>query len=348
MAVRELPDVIAARALARGPLALATVVAVAGSAYRRPGARLLVGESGRLAGGVSGGCLEADVTRKALQLSAGRARVLRYDSTDDDVGLGCNGVVDVLIERLAAGPLDPLAFAAAALEGAGPAVMVTVYRGPQTGARLLRAADGAERTDLTGPLLDAAREVARVATRSWSGPLAGADVFVEVLSPPARVVVFGTGLDVVPVVALGRTLGWRVIVVGEAQPAVLRRRFEAASEVIFAAPADAVAAARVDARTLAVVMTHSLERDRVLLPALLRSPARYVGLLGPRARAERLLGGFAPTAAQRQRLHAPIGLDLGAEEPEEIALSIVSELQCLLVGGSGRNLRDRPVPIHAG
>ncbi|HYO53017.1 XdhC family protein [Archangium sp.] len=360
--MKELEDILRARAHARGPLVLATVVAVSGSAYRRPGARMLLGEQGRLAGGVSGGCLERDIVRKAFFWTSAGPRVLRYDSTvespEDEDGLtfalGCNGVVDVLLERCEPGPVDALAFAGEARRLSRRVVIATVYRGPDStvGARLLLREDGEEASNLSGPLRDAVRAAAGEALEvghTWSGPCGGAEVLVEVVEPPPPVVLFGGGFDVTPVVRQAASLGWHVTVAADKPAELLRQRFPRAHAVVATKARDVLDTVPLSPRTLAVVMTHSLPQDRELLARLVPIPLRYLGVLGPRSRTERLLGELspAPTPAQLDKLHAPIGLDLGAEGAEEVALSIVAELRAVLAWREGGKLRERQASIHA-
>ncbi|MFL5348395.1 MAG: XdhC family protein [Hyalangium sp.] len=360
--MKDLDDILRARARMQGPLVLATVVAVAGSAYRRPGARMVMGDEGWLAGGVSGGCLEGDIIRKAFFWTASGPRVLRYDSTGDNAdeedalsfALGCNGVVDVLLERWEPGPLDPLAFAAEARKLSRRAVLATVYRGPShaVGSRLLLRDDGVEASNLSGALKDAVRaaaDEALVVGLTWSGPCGGAEVLVEVVDPPTPLVLFGGGFDVAPVVAQAVALGWHVTVVADKAIETLRRRFPRAHAVVSAKAREVPEKVALSARTMAVVMTHSLPQDRELLPRLLPLPLRYLGLLGPRSRTERLLSEMspAPVPAQLDKLHAPVGLDLGAEGADEVALSIVAELRAVLADREGGKLRYREAPIYA-
>ncbi|QSQ23386.1 XdhC family protein [Pyxidicoccus parkwayensis] len=360
--MKDLDAILRARQRARGPLVLATVVAVSGSSYRKPGARMLMSEDGWLAGGVSGGCLESDIVRKAFFWTSTGPRLLRYDSTGDNAedegslsfALGCNGVVDVLLERCEPGPMDALAFAATERGSGRRAVVATVYRGPANavGSRLLVREDGTAEGDLSGALRDAVHEAAREALeagQTWSGPCGGADVLVEVVEPPHPLVLFGSGFDVAPVVTQAASLGWQVTVVADRPAETLRRRFPLAHAVVSAKARDAVDALTLSPRTLAVLMTHSLPMDRELLPRLLPRTLRYLGVLGPRSRTDRLLAELpvTPTAAQLEKLHAPVGLDLGAEGAEEIALSIVAELQAVVSEREGGKLRDRRAPIHS-
>ncbi|MCK8503078.1 XdhC family protein [Myxococcus fulvus] len=359
--MKDLDAILRARARSRGPWVLATVVAVSGSSYRKPGARMLMGEDGWLAGGVSGGCLEADIVRKAFFWTSTGPRVLRYDSTGEGIedegslsfALGCNGVVDVLLERCEPGPADALVFADEARNLGGRAVIATVYQGPAqaVGTRWMVRDDGVEAGHLAGALGDAVRVAAREAMeqgRTWSGPCGGADVLVEVVEPPHELVLFGSGFDVAPVVTQAASLGWRVTVVADRPAQTLRRRFPLAHAVVSAKAGEAATSVPVSPRSLVVLMTHSLPQDQELLAGLLPRPLRYLGVLGPRSRTERLLAGLAtaPSATMLEKLHAPVGLDLGAEGAEEIALSIVAELQAVVSGREGGKLRERRAPIH--
>lgn len=340
---------------------LATVVAVSGSSYRKPGARMLMGEDGWLAGGVSGGCLETDIVRKAFFRTSTAPCVLRYDSTgegpDDEGGLsfalGCNGIVDVLLERFEAGAEEALVFAAEARNQGRRAVVATVYQGPAdaVATRWMLRDDGLEAGHVEGALGEAVRAAAREALeqgRTWSGSCAGAQVLLEVVEPPHSLMLFGSGFDVAPVVTQAAGLGWRVTVVADRPMETLRRRFPLAHAVVSAKARDAAEAVRLTPRTMAVLMTHSLPQDQVLLAGLLPRSLRYLGVLGPRARTEKLLAAMtpAPSDEQLEKLHAPVGLDLGAEGAEEIALSIVAELQAVVSDRKGGKLRERQAPIH--
>ncbi|WP_342376057.1 XdhC family protein [Myxococcus stipitatus] len=359
--MKDLDAILRARAHARGPCVLATVVAVSGSSYRKPGARMLMGEDGWLAGGVSGGCLETDIVRKAFFRTSTAPCVLRYDSTgegtEDEGGLsfalGCNGIVDVLLERFEAGAEEALSFAAEARNQGKRAVVATVYEGSShgVGTRWMLREDGVEAGLIEGALGEAVRAAAHEALaqgRTWSGPCGDALVLMEVVEPPHSLVLFGSGFDVVPVVTQATGLGWRVTVVADRPKETLRRRFPLAHSVVSAKARDAAEAVRLTPRSLVVLMTHSLPQDQVLLADLLPRSLRYLGVLGPRARTEKLLAAMSPPPGDMllEKLHAPVGLDLGAEGAEEIALSIVAELQAIVSDRVGGKLRERNAPIH--
>jgi xanthine dehydrogenase accessory factor len=367
--VSEIGDVLAAiEALsAKGErMALATIVAVRGSTYRRPGARLLVPEEGSPVGNISGGCLEGDVADMArVVMDEGRARLAGWDLTADDdavwgLGLGCNGAIEVFIE-----PAEQAATVAgalrAALEEERPISVVTVVEssraGVEPGARLVVRPDGTSDGSLGNVTVDAtAVEAAKALLgeeRSEARALGeGVRAFVEVLDPPLRLVVCGAGHDAIPLVRAASVLGWHVTVVDDRPGFLTHERFpEATAFVAVDEPGDAAKAAGVDERTFCVVMTHNFLRDKEYVRSLLGSPAAYVGMLGPGARTERLLmelrdEGVEVAGANRDRIHGPAGLDLGGEGPEEIAQAIVAEIVAVKRRRAGGFLRDRPGPIH--
>lgn len=354
--------------------AIATVVRVSGSAYRKPGARMLITPGGaERIGTVSGGCLEGDIARKAWQLTAGgRAALLRYDSTDEDdglwgLGLGCNGVIEILVERLRPGDLmvDVLR---RSLSHRRPGVIVTVFANGNGGehaivpaSRLLLdergqiIADSANLGTLFPQmLLDAQRAKARgqtlLATYSHNG--CNIDALLESIHPPISLVIFGAGWDAIPLTAAAKALGWRVIVVdrraGHARP----ERFPSADQVIVCAPDQTFAQVPIDSRTAAVLMTHQYPDDLGYLKAVLQSQAAYIGMLGPAKRRDRLLRdlkeveGFTPTEQEWVRVRSPVGLDIGAENASEIAAAIVAEILALRRGRDGKTLSQRNAPIH--
>ncbi|SNC65986.1 Xanthine and CO dehydrogenase maturation factor, XdhC/CoxF family [Hymenobacter gelipurpurascens] len=353
--------------------ALASVVDVAGSAYRRPGARMLVTEDGQLTGAISGGCLEGDARRRARQtIQRGKPTIVTYDSTDPDddlqfgAALGCQGIVQILLEPLDfQDPQNPLELLRRWAEGVEEtAVVATIFSlagaaaPAQVGERLLLTSDGAVQGSLSSAsvlyqaiLADARQALAagQPATRHYPAEAGTVRVCLEILRPPVRLTVYGAGNDVQPVVRLASGLGWRVQVLdgrpAQAQPA----RFPEAEAV------RVVPLAQVEKEphnsSFALLMTHNYYYDLAVLRHLLDSPTLYVGLLGPRKKYDRLLTDLqkdVPDAAARLqgRLYSPIGLNLGAETPEEIALSIIAEIQAVLTARPAGFLRDSPHPIH--
>jgi xanthine/CO dehydrogenase XdhC/CoxF family maturation factor len=362
---------VAARALrcAEEPLLLATVVRVRGSSYRRPGARVLVAGARCVAGTISGGCLERDVVAKgAWRTRERRAVTVMYDGTSDDevrVGSGCDGVVELLVERLdgdAWGPLDAMAKCLNEERiGAAVTVIRSTRRLVPVGARLALDTDDRVVSTVEDDALRAEMAVhARAALASGRGSVCSSferdvDWMIEPILPAPHLFVIGSGYDAVPVVALAKSTGWSVTVYdGEASFATAERFSSADRRLVGRNVRPEALTAVIDAcaRPVGVIMSHAYEADRDALAALLASRARYIGVLGPRRRTERMLAelarsGVALTDERLRRLHSPVGLHLGAETPEEIALAIVAEVQAALTGTHGGRLRERRGPIHA-
>ena len=365
----EIADVLAAieSLSAKGErMALATIVAVRGSTYRRPGARLLVPEDGAPVGNLSGGCLEGDVADMArVVMDEGTARLAGWDLTADDdavwgLGLGCNGAIEVFIE-----PAEQAAEVAGALrmalEQERAISVVTVIEsgrdGVVPGARVVVRPDGETQGSLGSPDVDAAAVSAAgeqlALEKSEVRTLVG-DVraFVELLDPPLRLLICVAGHDAIPMVHAAAGLGWNPIVVDDREVFLTRERYpEAAAFVHVGAPDEVAKVAPIDDHTYAVVMTHNFLRDKEYLRSLLTSPVAYIGMLGPAARTERLLmemrdEGVAITDADRARIHGPAGLDLGSEGPEAIAQSIAAEIVAVRHARLGGFLKERPGPIH--
>lgn len=355
---RETERLVEAWRDARGSgqrVALATVVRVRGSAYRREGARILVREDGSYECLLSGGCLEPDVAEAAARVIAtGQPAIREYDLEDDSVwslGIGCAGAVDIFIEPL---PDDEITNRwAGALDRAERAVFVKALSG--AGGRLL-VGD----RDTSGTFGDAAldREAIERARARLRAPfpasgierIDGAELFFDVNLPPADLVLFGAGPDAGPLARLGWELGFAVTVVDVREAFLTADRFPHASLVSshFSRFPETV---RLHERSFAVIMNHHLERDRESLRFALGSPAPYIGMLGPRSRFQKLVGalreqGVALDPGRLSRVRSPVGLALGAESPEEIALSILGEILALQRGFDGGFLAGREGSLH--
>jgi len=373
--MKELQNILAAfqKAQNQGILtALATVVKTSGSVYRRPGGRMLLTESGEMIGCVSGGCLESDVFELAqpLMFNGGEPVVARYDTTaSDDIvwgfGLGCNGVVEVLIEPLSNSfAQQQLEFIAECLYSQQPGLMATVFQviegsNVRVASRLLLKPDNTvvnsiEDETLTHQILVDARQALqqrRSRVESYKLHDGIVEVFLEVIHPVIPLVVFGAGHDAIPVVNLAKHQGWHVTVVDNRPGYITSERFPDADQIILSEPQDIYKHNLLTLRTVAVVMTHQYKSDLALLKTLLPSPVLYIGMLGPKSRTQQLLQdlkseGLMLTDAQLQRLFGPVGLDIGADSPEAIALSIVAEIQAVLTNRSGGWLKVRTGPIH--
>ena len=351
---------------------LATVVDIQGSSYRLPGARMLIADTQWTAGSVSGGCLEGDVVLRAREaLARNRALVVTYDTTSDEdivfgVGLGCRGIIHVLIEPVDPEPSAPdlSRFIHDCISKRETGLVATVVRvngesTALTGTRLVRNARGATQSNIADAALEA--EIADYIARLHPGDAshiarfeadAGeVQVFVETIRPPLPLVIFGAGHDALPMARLAKELGWHVSVVDHRPAYATRERFPLADEVIVATAQDIAQRLRLDGTMAAVIMTHNYLRDLELLKLLLPSPVRYIGLLGPKRRADELVSelereSLAFTAAQRERLYAPVGLDVGAEGPEGVALSVLAEIQAVVAGRRPGHLRERKGSIH--
>jgi xanthine dehydrogenase accessory factor len=341
----ELTDVLDAIAglAARGePMAVATIVATSGSTYRRAGARLLVPASGEPIGNISGGCLEDDVARIGREVMAsGVPRTVTFDMTADDdavwgYGLGCNGAIELFVEP-GAGAAETAAALRRAVDDGRDVCLATVISGPRAGARSFQT-DGAAAAALADGL-------PRIVETD------GERVFYEPMLPPLRLVVCGAGHDAIPLVRQAAEIGWRVVVADVRRALLNKARFPEAFEFSTADPLHAAEALSPDQRTAVVLMSHNYQRDGEYLRSFLDAPLAYLGMLGPRGRTDQILGEIAAAGrevseAARARLHAPAGLDIGADGPEEVAHAIITEILAVIRGRAGGLLRDRRGPIH--
>lgn len=365
--------------LAAGPpgqgCALATLVYVEGSSYRGVGARALALPDGSTVGLISGGCLEGDLLERAGEVLAdGRPRTVRYDSTSPEdallgLGLGCNGVVEVLLERVAAADAAAAARYLPLLRQARNdgrrAALATVYRSPEAdevGSRLaLIEAAGAPARRPTphyfGPLRAGLREAMtrdlaalldRGRSRAAAYEVAGDRVqaLLELVEPPLALTVCGAGPDAQPLVTLAAGLGWAPLVFDHRASFARPDRFPGAVRVVTAAREEFSAAVPPRPGEAAVLMTHSYPTDLLYLEQLAPRNLRYLGVLGPRRRLDRLLAELGPRAPADGVLYGPAGLDIGADTPAEIALAIAAEIRAVLAGRGGGSLRARPTPIH--
>lgn len=357
--------------------ALATVIHVIGSAYRRPGAKLLITEAGNTIGSISGGCLERDVAERALKVIAtGLPTVIEYDTRGDEdivwgMGLGCNGVVKIHLESAHedSSAARALQFTGECLAGRRRGVIATLLHcAPITGSQIKDDGLGQRlifdedlnqsghlsqsfletqvRTDAGKALLESKPTMHLYETRQGLS-----EVFFDVILPPRALVIFGAEHDALPVLKLAQSLGWHAIVVDTKARSVTAERFGQADRVLLCRPEEFAGQVPLTSTTAVVVMTHNYLHDVELMKVLLPSPVCYLGILGPRQRTMKLLAEVRaasrkPPTFNLGRLHSPIGLDIGAETPEEIALSILSEIQAACAGQSAGFLRDRPTAIH--
>lgn len=344
-------------ALARGQgAAVASVVGVRGSAYRREGTRMLVLEDGAQVCMLSGGCLEAEVVEVALEvIRTGRPVLTHYDLSEDatwGLGIGCGGSVDVWVERVEPG--DPVSNRwLAALNGGQTAALAVPLNGA---GRLLVTPEGGVTGKLPDPALHAFAVRAARDRLSLREPRAatlaapdGTPVFIDVNVPPPQLVLYGAGHDAVPLAAQAYALGYDVHVIDPRPASLTPARFPGA--VLHDLAPEDLHRFTPGERAHLIVMNHHLDRDRLCLAHALRSGADYVGILGPRSRTEDLLRALAEegvtfTPEQLARLRSPVGLRLGAEAPEEVAVSILAELMAWRRGYDGGFLSGHTGRIH--
>jgi xanthine/CO dehydrogenase XdhC/CoxF family maturation factor len=342
---------------------LATVVRVEGSTYRRAGARLLLTSGGKRVGSVSGGCLEADLVKKAWWVTANnQAAIRKYDTTVEgdiaqEFGLGCNGVIHVFLERLEAGLVSPLTVVPVVRRLRQPGFLATAIAASESatvrvGRRWAQWPDGTVETDFVSKALgDFARgasfaaQRASVATYEEAGEWV--DLFVEPIWPTLRLLIFGAGDDAIPLVRLAKFMGYEVAVLDGRSHLARPERFAGADMVLVTGEDDPLSGISIDDWTVAVVMSHSYEQDLVSVRALTRHRLPYLGLLGPRKRTEKLLSEADAVIDELSgALHSPIGLDIGADGAEQIALAIIAEIQSVLNRRAGGRLREKAGPLH--
>ncbi|WP_256011375.1 XdhC family protein [Desertivirga xinjiangensis] len=373
--MKELKDIIKAfdKAQQLGlKTALATVVHVEGSSYRRPGARMLVTEDGKLTGAISGGCLEGDALRKALSaINEGKNKLVTYDTTDDDdakfgIQLGCNGIVHILFEPItAANPNNPIQLLKALTSRRQKGVIITLFNldNPfyaQPGTCLLHLNDASKSClslsqDLRLQVLADATQAFQEETsaiKSYTlddGILASLFDFV---SPALSLVILGAGNDAIPLAEMAHLLGWQITVIDGRPNYATRQRFPKADKVFVARPEEVVPQLEIDQQTAFVLMSHNYNYDLKMLKFLVREDATYIGMLGPKSKLSRMIAEFENegnclSPEDHQKIYGPVGLDIGAETAEEIALSVLAEIKTIFASRICQHLRDKTTSIHA-
>ena len=354
------------KSLAPGEKAiLATVVDVVGSGYRRPGARMLIDENGFGIGTVSGGCLESDVLERAKKvLQTGEPTVVTYDTTNDEnslfgLGMGCRGIVRILLEPIEKENILAVRFQSV-LENRFRQFMATIISSSRavTGSFFYSSVEQFDFINLPNDIegfdvlkndcLEFFSQNKSPEVREYKLGDDYFEFFFENINPPLSLLLFGAGYDALPLVKFAKELGWRVSVVDHRAAYATAERLPEADEIIVANIEDLSYDFFRDENSVSVIMTHNYERDREILRRLLGSSCLYVGALGPKKRTEKLLEeiGESFSGERLKKLHAPIGLDIGANSPEAIALAIVAEIQSVLSGREGGFLRNRRGSIY--
>jgi xanthine dehydrogenase accessory factor len=351
--------------------ALATVVLLEGSAYRRAGARMLITDDGNLTGAISGGCLEGDALRKARLVMAQREPMLiTYDTMDDDddklgVGLGCNGIIHILIEPIHAEEKNnPIELLKIILNKRQNAVLTTLFclenrKAKQPGTCLLIGNGGLVTSSMVDNDL-----VALIANDALSALHTSESVtktyfadyeyigFLQFLKPSISLVIVGAGNDAIPLTKLAGVLGWTITVLDGRANYAVPERFPDAKRVIVARPEEVLHQVLIDENTVMVLMTHNYNYDIALLKFILPISLNYIGMLGPKKKLDRMINELEDSGAkisneQLKNIYGPVGLDIGSETPEEIALAIMAEIKAVLSHRNGCSLKQRALAIHA-
>jgi xanthine dehydrogenase accessory factor len=347
--------------------AVATVVKVRGSSYRSPGARMLITDDGKWIGSISGGCLEGDALRKARQVMQDKKPLtVTYDTREESnqnlgIGLGCNGVIDVLIE-----PADPaddknaVKLFEGLLDTREPLALATVFSSPfYTGEKLLITSEKERKiifsddrlNDLVAGDLLKVFETQRSEAKEYLFNEQKIEIFIELIQPSISLIIFGGGFDARPVSQLAKSLGWQVTVTDECVAHIAPIFFPLADKLSLCQRDFVDRDFTITSYTACVLMSHNYEYDRDVLKKLLKSNTPYIGILGPRKRFDKMVSEFSTQGIKIEqedlhRIHSPIGLDIGAEAPDEIAISIIAEIQGKFANRSGGFLKYRNAPIH--
>ena len=363
--MKEFAQLIDAYDLAKAEghsMALATVVQVDGSAYRRPGARMLVTQDGRLTGAISGGCLEGDALRKAQAvIFQQQSMLVTYDTTDEDdqkfgIGLGCNGIIHLLIEPLDVNQADnPVELIRQARSKRETSLLLTFFSLKNSKKEQIGTVHLSQGLQQFGSLTKVKQEFhTRILQEiaAFDQPssriqcfdeLDELSIFFELIHPPLQLLLFGAGNDTLPVAQFASLLGHEVILVDGRKALATSSRFPSVQRII-----QVMEQIETDLNTVALLMTHNFDYELVILEKLSLLLLPYIGILGPKRKTEKLLerlqakGIAIPTG----NLYAPIGLDLGAETSEEIALAVLAEIAAVVRKRKPGFLRDKPGPIH--
>lgn len=372
--MKEIRDIITAyykAVLCGKQTALATVVHVEGSSYRRPGARMLVTEDGELTGAISGGCLEGDALKKALlAISQQKNKLVTYNTLDEDdhsigIQLGCNGIVYILFEPVdAVKENNPIALLEKTMAQTKPSVLVTLFSldnpsGEQKGTCLL-ATNNSYSGNINNQLLqeNIKTDIESVFESNISlikkystGNKESLTGFVELIKPPVELIIAGAGNDAFPLVQMANILGWHVTITDGRRTHANEQRFPSAKKIITAKPAETIQQIDITEQTVFVLMSHNYNYDLAMLKELIKEQCSYIGILGPKIKMEKMLGelqkkGMNISNKDKEKIYGPVGLDIGAETAEEIALSIITEIKAVLAKRNGNTLREKNGSIH--
>lgn len=366
--MKEINDIVKAYRKAKGnglKTALATVVKVEGSSYRQPGARMLVTEDGQLTGAISGGCLEGDALKKAvLAIHQKNNKLITYDTSNPDdvefgVQLGCNGIVHILFEYIDENEDEnPISLLEKTTEGRNEAVVTTIFSLEKKNTQIGTIASiinqevtllhpntisEIELLNFSSQVFEAKKNVIRKASSN--------EILVQYIPPQTTLIIAGAGNDVKPLVETASILGWKIILADGRATHAQKKRFPKADDVLLATPEEIINKIEIDGSSIFVLMTHNYNYDLALLKLIIHKPLKYIGLLGPKTKLDRMIedmtsSGMVIGNEELNKLFGPVGLDIGAETSEEIAISVVAEIQAVLNQRKGLSLRDKKEKIH--
>ena len=346
--------------------ALATVVKVEGSSYRQPGARMLVTEDGSLTGAISGGCLEGDALRKALlSINQQQNKLITYNTSNEDdmelgLQLGCNGIVHILFEYIDENVKNnPIHLLQQLQTERKPAVIGTLFslkkQARQDGTILFyrENTEPIYKVDSAVELLSEAKIVieSKNTTINRIDENTEIEALLEYIAPPVSLVIVGAGNDVQPLAKMVEIQGWEITIAEGRATHATKKRFPEANQIIIGKPDQVFENIAIDDQTYFILITHNYKYDLAMLKLLLQTNCHYIGILGPKTKLNRMLDdlfneGIKVTEEQLSRIYGPIGLDIGAETAEEIALSIVAEIKAMMSGKRGTSLKYKTGKIH--
>lgn len=362
--IKTILELVAAKESSKEKYAIAQVVKVEGSSYRREGARMVIFESGIYEGGISGGCLEGDTLKRSqLAILKQKPSLITYDTSKEHeigIGLGCNGIIDVLMT-----PIDEdsktLKILKKCLSNRKSHIVITItsinldQESLKLGSSFYYDIESGNLDDIPSSdfkllLLDKIQEVVEK-NKSNSYHLSSGElevgVFIEIIPAQYHLAIFGDNYDVYPMLAFAKVLDWEVSLVGNMQK-LQKEKIKRVTNIFHK---DFDKRPQLDNRTAVILMAHDFKTDRKNLKEVLNSEVRYIAALGPKKRYKKMIDsfkneGFELSKEDLMRIHAPSGLEIGANSPEEIAMSIFSEIICVFSGKRGGMLKDKNGPIH--
>ena len=343
---------------------MATIVNTFGSTYRQKGAKMLIIETGEMVGTLSGGCVENDIFQYTKQIVS-KPLLINYDATSQEdliwgFGLGCNGTVQILLEKLdQLNNLSPLNLITQCLKNKKHGAIATIFSvegrvNLKIGSRFILYPDDTTYTDIQDRELKkaiasdtiAAKNTRQSTVNKYQLSSGSVEVFIDVIQPPTSLIIFGAGRDVLPIVKLAKVIGWQVTVVDCRAQEKTYQRFALADKIILTRRDIINQQISVDENTVAVVMTHNYFDDRDIIKFLLPTSISYLGVMGSKNRIAKIIEELNPTKTQLEKLYSPIGLNIGADTPAEIASAIVTEIQAVLTKRNAGFLRSCSQSLH--